>query len=60
MKNGRRRPDRTDELEAPDMPHFIVDEDEPACLEYVLMREQDNMPALREYMLELHTRGGIA
>jgi|InoplaM3SAM_1038581.scaffolds.fasta_scaffold88242_1 hypothetical protein len=60
MKNARYSPDFTHELETPDAPHFIVDEDEPQCAEYVLMREQRNMPALQEYMLEMQSHGGVA
>lgn len=58
MKNANHGYDFTQEFDMPDTPHFIVDEEEPTCAEYVLMREQDNLPALQEYMLEM--QGHIA
>jgi hypothetical protein len=54
MKNAKRGTHFTLEPDFPDAPHFILDEDEPSCAEYVLMREQGNLPALQEYMLEMH------
>ncbi|MGQ0750341.1 MAG: hypothetical protein ACT4PS_07395 [Betaproteobacteria bacterium] len=60
MKNAKHSSDFAQKLDMPDAPHFIVDEDEPPCAEYVLMREQDNMPALQEYMLEMQADVGIA
>lgn len=54
MKNAKRNPHFSRGPDFPDAPHLILDEDEPPCVEYVLMREQDNLPALQEYMLEMH------
>jgi hypothetical protein len=53
MKKAKHGYDFTQEFAMPDRSHFIVDEEEPTCAEYLLMREQDNMPALQEYMLEM-------
>jgi hypothetical protein len=53
MKRTKQRLDFTREPDFPDAPHFILDEDEPPCTEYVLMREQGNLPALQEYMTEV-------
>ena len=58
MKNAKQGPHFTKERDIPDAPHFIFDEDEPPCAEYVLMREEDNLPALQEYMREM--QGHIA
>ena len=41
-------------------PHFIVDQEDPPCAEYVLMSEQRSMPALQEYLHELHAHGAFA
>ena len=54
MKNAKQGRHFTEERDFPDAPHFIFDEDEPPCAEYVLMREEDNLPALQEYMREMH------
>jgi hypothetical protein len=54
MKNVKQGFYFTGERDFPDAPHFILDEDEPTCAEYVLMREQGNLPALQEYMREMN------
>jgi hypothetical protein len=54
MKHAKQGPHFTREPDFPDKPHYILDEDEPQCAEYVLMREQGNLPALQEYMREMH------
>lgn len=53
MRIAKQRPHFTREPDFPDALHFILDEDEPPCTESVLMREQGNLPALQEYILEV-------